>query len=549
MAAPLAGIETTLHLLKRWRHSAAGDVLLAASFASHPRVRIGALRTLVRREDPAAHAKLIADSDGLDEESRRELIEAPEGGALRKAVQRAISSSDASLSRQACRLASEGRMLDALPAVVKAARQFSVSVAAGHAEAALLLAKELHGEIALRRRGKRGRLQSDPAFLRRAALVELGEALDQYDLHRRDELIEAFLLLTAHDSPTMLRVIHNPRHAGHEPLLNALRDSPTHAAWELVARSLEDRTAPAALLEVAAQRTDRSFVESLLTEVGSPVGIRTLDNAKKIDRFAWLAAEHREALYTMRGDAQAAALQLGAASQMPREELAGVAFDMLSHGAPEGRLAAVLALDSVPPSECAEPLLTAAADSDPHVASAAAQRLRKKKHPQAMPILLSMLESRSSTVRKAAQRALPEVNFIRYRDQYDGLSEEHRRDIGELVGKADARAAQRLRQEFAAGAVSRRLRALEMTEAMGYVDQVRSDLMRLMEDSDLGVRAEAARVLGSGRLDADTLVALDVRRDDVSAEVRKTAAESADRLRALDAAQSMIDELQQEFDP
>ena len=82
----------------------------------------------------------------------------------------------------------------------------------------------------------------------------------------------------------------------------------------------------------------------------------------------------------------------------------------------------------------ADALVRAALDDpDAGVQAAAVRQLRQRGFPDALSLLVSLLESRSIEVRDAARTSLAEFNFIRYRAMFDLLDEKALKSTGVLV--------------------------------------------------------------------------------------------------------------------
>ncbi len=107
------------------------------------------------------------------------------------------------------------------------------------------------------------------------------------------------------------------------------------------------------------------------------------------------------------------------------------------------------------------------------------------------------MESPHEVVRQAVRESLAEFNFKRFLAAYDMLDEEVRRSTGSMVRKIDPEATAQLCEELAAKSRTRRLRAINVTVAMGAVADVQDQLLERLGDEDHVVRAEAARALGT----------------------------------------------------
>ncbi len=78
------------------------------------------------------------------------------------------------------------------------------------------------------------------------------------------------------------------------------------------------------------------------------------------------------------------------------------------------------------------------------------------------------------------------------------LDEDVRRSTGMMVKKIDPQTIPGLRAELESPVRSRRLRALAVATAIDAVRSLEETIVRLLEDPDASVRAEAARALRQG---------------------------------------------------
>jgi HEAT repeat protein len=155
----------------------------------------------------------------------------------------------------------------------------------------------------------------------------------------------------------------------------------------------------------------------------------------------------------------------------------------------------VLALAEFRSPEANELVVRAAVDDDPHVQAAALMQLRQRNLPHAIQLLIGHTASPHEVVRQAVRDSLSEFRFDRFLTSYETLSAEVRHSTGEVVKQVDPEALPRLRAELTSPSRLRRIRGIEMAEAMNAVPELKAELAERLEDPDHLVRAEAARVL------------------------------------------------------
>ena len=222
---------------------------------------------------------------------------------------------------------------------------------------------------------------------------------------------------------------------------------------------------------------------------------------------------------------QHAAVQMVVSSGMKRQEIFSVVREILEHGAPAGRRAAAEALVDFTGTEANGVVLRAIDDSDPQVQAQLVRQLRERGIPGALQRLLAFAESPHEVVRSAARASLPEFRFDRYVASFDMLADDVRRCIGAIINRVDPASTEVLAVELTALARSRRLRGLQMIQAMRIAQQFEEPIIELLADEDHMVRAEAARTLGLCQT-AQAVHALNQARADRSVAVQEAAVQS-----------------------
>jgi hypothetical protein len=531
------GIELTLRTLLGSPNPRATDLLAVALESSVAALRLGAVRALAIRDDEAGHRRLVDLWPRLPADARAALSDLPPSASLKVTLPKLITPDSPKPTRRASEMAVAMGVVDALPAIVAAAAQPHAEFSAVLATDAYHLARRLadaveHYDPHITADGRPH--DTDPAFARRAAINALIGAMDSFGEHHQLDLLRSLLLLTPGDEPACLRVLRDESHAAHEPLHTALRTSSCRGAIEILAVALTDLRASKQLLEIASQRCDRAGLESLLLLVGYPVGLRVRENCQRIASFAWLEEGRRDVLGELSGAAQATAVQLAAASRADRTEVAAAIELLLISDHPAARLAACQAIETLPSPLAVEPIRRALQLDDPAVVASAVRLVRKKDYPGGTALLVEMLDHPDAKVRGAAGSSLRELSFFAFRDSFHEIPAASRPVVGRLVGKADPMAAATLRAELGAGAVSRRLRALEMIGLMGLGDTlVEAVIGCLANDKDIGVRVEAASLLAETAPLPEVIEALVEAVDSRSTAVRVAAQSSVEGLTGL----------------
>jgi hypothetical protein len=482
-------LATTFEWLSRTDNEAAVPVLVAALDHASQAIQEGALVALLHRR-PAAGGTEILDRISQNKPEWKAIVQHYEGrltGALRHAIQ----GTDGRRSAGACSLAVAFREYDLIPTLLASLVAAPPAAAELAAKTVLAIVEALYDELtAARNPGPR----RDPQQTRRYAVGSLEEWVQRFNQHKRREVIESFLLLVGRDNATLKQVLQNPHHAACPVILDTFAKSPKRGVIRLLLSFLEDLHPPGAALGVLARRGDAKFVHYLLRKVGREPSPTVAGNLKRIEAFAWLSGQPK--LLDQLDDAdQHAAVRLLMTSGVPRQQALVTIEHLLTEGKPGGRREAARALAEFHGSEATALALRALRDPDPQVQANLVPQLRGRGIPGTLAILLELVESPYEIVRRAAREALAEFSFKRFLATFEMLGEEVRRSTGLLVKRIDPHTVPLLRNELRSPLRTRRLRGLTIARSIEAVEALEPLVIRLLDDDDHMVRAEAATAL------------------------------------------------------
>jgi HEAT repeat protein len=519
-------LDKTWNILTNTPNRAAVAVLLSALKSRHIEIRLGAIRSLVLRRSVEGHTEIIRRFTSFGELEQAELADAVLHSAhhLKSALHDAVLAEHVELCENACHVILLGKVYDTLPTLVKAAENRSHRHSDQAAATLVQLARVLHQEIS----GESHQRTCDPFFMRRHVLVSLERSLNQYHVHHRVEIVDAFLHLVPQDNAMLALILNDPRHSCHQPIVASLSTSAVTPILNLLSEMLQDAQSPGCILQIIANRQDRKFLNHLLGRVGLPMSLRVAQNMKRLTSIAWLQ-QGREVLPHLEGPAQAAAVEFATASNINHGDVFQLLSFLLKRGSPQGRRASCQALArfSDPPAD--QLILAALQDPDPSVKAAAIRQLRPRRLPGAMEKLVSLLDSPAAEVRDAARSSLSEFSFFRYQSLFESLEPAARRTTGKLVRKVDPMAVRRLAEMLNSPSVATKRRAIEMVAAMNAANDVCDDLIGLVEDPDLGLRTSAVAALGHST-SANALAALRKAESDPQRAVRDAAQKSVEQV-------------------
>lgn len=545
--AAASGTSLTLRVLRGSPNPAATRVLLEALRCQDTTMRTGAVRALAARGDDSAHEELLAATGDMTADARAAAAEPGVAKRLRRTVIAALESGDVLRTKRACRYAIDAELFAALPTLVEQASRPEHEYGVGLATAAVQLCRAMANGIE-QRTPRTSADGDDPAFYRTTTLQRLTEAADRFGEHRRLELVEALLLITTRDNTQLLRMLRTENHACHAAIVETLETSPSCGALDLLCHALVDSDSPKRLVAIAAERSDKAFLARLGERLGYPIGARARENAKKVLRFSWMDSEHHDGVLALGGELQASLVALAAATSAAAAERLRFVKAILNAGDERGRVAACHLLRDFESPDVASLLRSALEDDAPAVVAAAARQLRPRRLAGAEAVLIGLLDHPAELVRRAAQDELHELSLASYRDLFERLAEPARRAAGRLVARADPEAADQLAADLQRPVVRQRMEGLAMIDAMGLVDDLAEPLAGALSDTDAGVRAEAARLLGSTTTrHPGAYTALADAVTDSSPLVRSAVEKSLDAMRSLEQAADLVGQLQDEF--
>jgi HEAT repeat protein len=491
------GLATTLDVLTKTTNEAAVDVLIPALDSPRREIQEAALRAILARRNVAGQREIIRRLHTVDEHWKT--IISDNRGRLSQALRDAVLDTDPQLVRNASQAILWFQEYDLIPTLVTAAEDESNPDAQLAAETLLALCGLLCEELASPRDYH---LRRDPQLVRRHVTLSLEESTKHFARHKRQEIVESFLLLAGRENATLVQLLLDPLNGSYVPLIQILTHSDKPGVMRLVLTCLEHPQTPSAMISVIAHRGDRPFVEHLLRKIGPAPSAAIKANLKKLESIVWMRSD-LSLLESLDDAAQHSAVQLLSASKVKPSEIFPVVEQLMKTGKPGGRRAAAAVLAGFNGTDANQLALESLKDLDPQVQATILAQLRHRGIAGALPMLSSYIDSPHHVVRQAARDSLGEFGFQRFLGAFDMLEVEAARTTGLLVKRIDVTTIPQLRQEMQSSLGKRRLRALSIARLIAVVPQVLEGVLELMADDDHLVRAAAAAALG----DSDTPLA------------------------------------------
>lgn len=482
----VGGLRQTVEILRASRNQAANDLLVDLVLEGPPSIREESLEALLSSRPRAALTPLVADFDLLGPAQQDQICRAG-SATLAHALRQAYLSSDIRVHDNACVVMRRIPAYDQIPLILGALEQEPE-----RKSRAVNLIEQLTKQLA-------ADLDAAPdsaslAATRRQFLAALEVALRRFPRHRSSVVPEAFLILDNEDSELVRRVLGDPAHPCHAPMVDALctRQEPRIVRWLFVL--LASPHPPAAVIHIVTQRKDPWFVAKLLEGVSMLADPLVQASVKHIKEFPWLRVEPA-GLGSMSSEQQKSALLWVTASGMSLPDKLSVVAFLLDEGHPESRRAAACTLTQFPGSDATQLLVGCLGDRDPVVQLAAVKQIRQRGLPNALALLMPKLEDPDPRVREAARQTLSDYGFEKYFRSFDQMDERSQYMIGSLVSKIDSSFDDKVRIELGSEHRNHRIRATRILRCLSRVESFWRDLARLVDDADHVVRRSAMDAL------------------------------------------------------
>lgn len=516
-----SGVKATFRLLAQTQNRAAEDLLLVALDGPDPDLRDEAIRALLARRTPEANAAIFQRLPQMDPRARAVVSERSD--RLAKLAGEALVQPDPQTVETACRMIVEYRLYEAADALVAALGEGTNPFAPAIARAILDLTEAFYADLsdpAVKRKGL------ENVRLRLTTCLEDGTR--KFFKHQQPEVVEAFLVLAKQQNAVLRNLLSRREEATFAPLFDTLTHSERGGVLRLLLSFLDDPQMPLAVVEAICQRSDRRFVEYLFRFIGDGPSKNVAESLRRFEKIVWAKPGH-PLLAELDEPCQRGAVELLLLSGMKRPALQQAIHHILQNGNAGGRRAAARALASFDDAESNVLCIKALNDPDPEVRAEVLRQIRSRNVPNAMLLLIRMVDSPEPAIKEALRDAMPEFTLQQFLANFDSLEEELRETAARLVTKVDPEAVSLLRQELRHRSPVRRRRAVLAAEAMGVVAEIESQVVELLTDTDHMVRVAAAQALAG----CQSVPSWDALRDamfDRSVIVQEAAEQSLERI-------------------
>ncbi len=517
------GLATTFSVLSKTDNESAVRILLPALDSPNATIQEGALAALLSRRNPSGQGEILRRIPLMSQ--RWKYIIHQHAGRLTGTMREAMLGSDEAQYLNACTAAVLFSNFDLIPTLLTVLEDRLQPKADRAAETMMQLAAQLYDEIA--HPGENG-VRRDPQWIYQHVVSCLETSVQRFGKHRRREVIEAFLMLVKSNNGIINQILENPHHVSYLVLIDAMSRSSHDGIVRLLLDFFDNPQAPSSVLSVAANRCDMKFIRNFLNKVDRNPSDAMLQNLKRMSDVAWLRSS-KNIINNLDDAGQRSLVFFMMSLGFARPRAFSVIEYILQRGKPGGRREAARALAAFNGAEANALALRALGDDDPQVQANVLPHLRRRGIPGALQRLVEMLDSPHLVVRQAAREALGEFSFARFSGTFEMLDGEARKTTAAIVKKIDQHTIPLLRKELQDPARFRRLRGLQIVQAMDVACLVEEAVVEMLRGEDETIRAEAAVTLAGCRSPA-VRSALEKAIHDGSAAVREAAQKSLNEL-------------------
>jgi hypothetical protein len=520
------GIDLTLRVIANSKNRAAAGLLESAFHSTSEAVRKLAGTILVSRRSGQGLETIIrsfspSDSDlvKLVNDNRAQLSPGLKG---------AIVAEDATLARQAFRLAFTQNFYEVLPTLA------AYCLGPGSQETS---SRTLNNSfLKFLDKFTAALAKNDPSehqLLYKFLLPEFSKILVQkikeYRFNRNEFTLTVYLRLYPffsevgidRDLYLQLRLTSSPVYVAAYRRL--LKDSESYL-FRFITQCMDRLNPPPIVPQIVAGRADIPFLTALFKSIKKPLTLEQKTNLANLPPLAWVG-QISAFLSEFDAEAQCGLVLLLQNISLTENELRSYLAQIFEFGIGEGRATALSVLAALPGTNIDRLIWDAAADEDPAVQMEALTHLNARAIPNATSRIMQFVESPHEEVRNTIHKLLPNFRFNRFMQTFDQLDDESRRRMFNVVKQLDKQTPAELTKMLASGEPMTRAKALLCIDYCRDVVLLVEDALCevLTRDEMSKLRCRAAEQLVAGQRDESRTALVQAMHRDESPEVRAAA--------------------------
>lgn len=469
-------LEKTYDYLGTTANDAAVDVLAETLVAAGPRARRMSIATLLQRNTPRAFEALL-DAWPKIKESERQLLGEP-SQSFAATVANAITAGTSRRAASAIEIAAHLSIHDSIPQLAQMAESSNDP---------LLQKLALRSVLAMARNlGTAARDHRDRPLLRRRVIDRLAISVRSIDIHRCEELIDAFLSVSVW-SDSLLQAILDANGKSAETLSRRLMLSPNGGVIDLLAGWITKSRIPDAVVPLLQARTDARFRDAVLRHVGgtpSQRSIRYLEQLKTMAAFE----PNIDLLGETAGPRHAALLHVVFRLQTDRQAVRDMAIQMVETGDDDAVRTAAMVLRQLGPLpwETIRPeaqLIAQAMNSGSDYEAVFDGLLWRQ---------IQLLDFPCEHVQKAVRKSLHRLTVESFLEPDSSLQFGDLFEIGPVLRLIDPMLEQGVIEGLKHPLIETRCRAIDAAAGLGLIDSLFDTLQQIYDQDHLTVRIQIA---------------------------------------------------------
>ncbi len=343
--------------------------------------------------------------------------------------------------------------------------------------------------------------------LRGEVSSQLFETVKNFQTHRCEDLIDAFLFLSSWDDPA-LRSSFDDDHPCRTLMIRRLRSSHHHSVLELLAGYIRRRSIPSSVLALMMQRTDAMYCETLLHTISPEPTTATFGNLKEYGLPDCLRGGVA-LLQTIGSDRDAALAHAYANAMQHDPETIAVLLEILQrHSGETSADVQTRAAVAISLARCDIPdvnywLLAFESQridewlSDDTAITPSNSRSLEDRAAEVCMRLVQSVHSPDANIAKLSLRLLRELNINNTLTLFPELSSDQRLRIGRVLMQIDPETLDTVRDGLRHAVMRRRLEAIEFAQTLGLVDLMIEPFTVIVKNDHQSVRLAAAAAMGA----------------------------------------------------
>lgn len=518
--------EKTIRFCSKTENSAAIDLLRILLKSDDREIRDKAFEGLYFKKSPEiSHELCLLILEDQEKWTRMPFL-TPE--RFSRLIDTIIRGNDLEMAKSACAVVVRYQLYESLPAINSLLERPNPDWIALSTETSLKLATSFYEILA----SASSSLELRNMDRRREWFAsQLEDPVRKFGIHRREEPIKAFLLVTKKDYPLLTSVLDDVHSQACKTIVRLLKESEGGSYYRLLLSYIGDTNAPQIINNILAEKSDKNFVQYLLKWITNAPSQTMRDALKRFNSFSWVRPDNPELADLIEGQ-EDCFVQLIANTTLPRETTLAMFEFIFKHSSVAGKRTAATLIRSFSGEDVNRILLQAAYDSDPEVCSKIMKIMKTRNIKEADQVIMKNVEHPDPMVRQTIYELMPEFRIENYLQKIGQISENSASLLGRIILNVDPNVRKRLNEDIASAIPFRRRVAIDTIRNMNICEEYEEKLIHILEhDDEVDVRISACMALGN-ILTGQSVQSLTWASNDRNLTVQRAARQSLEKLQA-----------------